>query len=247
MKEMVIADETLVQQVRERLAEMARKSNPTPLNVHVLSQQFNTTVPRVTRALRYLEKLKNEIRREKAIAGTPIEILVFPKMFTKVDSKKEKIVMQDINKPVNNSQNRRRFVQDEYSYRNVNTNRIADNEKHFDVSVSPVLKNTFTPDAQNSSNRATNEIGDFLPVIVDYGMLLTYKSQQKKNMGLVVNSVTIRPEAAELIQESLRCFNALDYVYERLDGTQRRMVDGILKGVSTYGRFTNYVSSDSEG
>ena len=250
---MRIPEDTLVQKMREHLAWMAKASNPTPLDVQQLSVKFNTTVPRVTRALRYLEKLKHEIHRKKNIFGTPVEIQVLPKMLLNTISHEKDAVMNDRENKNTHPSNNYQFLQDGYlppletSYRNENTTRLNMNEKKFDVSIAPILNNTFSPDTQNSKNRATNEIGDFLPVIVDYGMLLTYQSQQKNNPGLIVNSVTVKPEAVALIQESLRCFNALDYVYESLNGTQRRVIEGILNGSSPYGRFVNNVKSSSEG
>ena len=249
---MRIPEDTLVQKMREHLAWMSKASNPTPLDVQLLSVKFNTTVPRVTRALRYLEKLKNEIHRKKNIFGTPVEVQVFPKMLLNTISHEKDDVMNEKDKNSNTVSNNYQFIQDGYvppsetSYRNMNTNRLNINEKNFDVSIKPILNTTFSADAQNDKNPATNEIGDFLPVIVDYGMLLTYQSQQKNNPGLVVNSVTVKPEAVALIQESLRCFNALDYVYANLNGTQRRVIEGILKGSSPYGRFVNNVKSSAE-
>lgn len=245
---MRIPENTLVQKMREHLAWMAKASNPTPLDVQLLSVKFNTTVPRVTRALRYLEKLKNEIHRKKNIFGTPVEVQVLPKMLLNTISYEKDTAMNDKDKKDNAVSNNYQFIQDGYSpppetnYRNQNTTRLNMNEKNFDVSIKPILNNTFSIE----SEPATNEIGDFLPIIVNYGMLLTYQSQQKNNSGLVVNSVTVKPEAVELIEESLRCFNALDYVYASLNGTQRRVIEGILKGSSPYGRFVNNVKSSVE-
>ena len=223
-------EEHLIQQVRKRLAQQVDiDTNVAPINVQDIANDLNTSVPRVNRALRDLERKKNEIRRHFGQDHKPVKANILPKFYettvenmTNHDNKKEN--SYDI-----------RYAENRNTYSDTN------------YVVRPMLpqysKNIFVNAESTTSGSEFPAVLSACPTIYAYGRLLSDRNENP--MPFVENVAVIHAQAKPLVTEALRMFNAVSYVSGLITADQRKTMMDILKGKRVeYNHFSKEIVSE---
>lgn len=225
-------EEHLIQQVRKQLARQVDiDTNVAPIDVQDIATDLNTSVPRVNRALRDLERKKNEIRRHFGPDHKPFKANILPKFYE------------------NTVENMRNTIND-HPKENSYDIRYAENRNTYSDTnyvVRPMLpkysKNIFAVSDPVSEESNFPAVLSACPTIYAYGRLLSDRSENP--MPFVENVAVIHSQAKPLVTESLRMFNAVSYVSGLLTPDQRQMMLDILKGKRVeHNHFSKEIVSD---
>lgn len=248
---------TLSLKLRKKLGETADPSNFAPINIVALATEFNTSVARVTRAARDLDRKTKEIHRHYDTNGKLFAARLLPQFFTKYDwtivadkmpARKEMNAMNnnDNADPVLNSvrnpfdsQNRvNTYVRPSLDNNNDTVMRNQNVQKPFssvDLSLradTSMTNTTYTGVQSTTKPPMDVTTSDTLPIISQMLPIISqYAAVLSTTLSLLKEPPQIDPAAQTLVREALRAHEALKLAYSLLPTGDRSRVLATLRGI----------------
>jgi hypothetical protein len=224
---MVSREDPLIMQMRDKLQQLADPHTDLAIvNIPQLAVDLQTSATRVARALRDLDRRKDEIRRQFVSEKKIVHVTLLPKFFVSF-------------------RNARRYNGEEMepSYEvHVTDARISTSSTSTIRPILPPLRNVFQ--REDTELARYPKILSTCPTIYAYGRALSGRVETP--MPFLENVTVVHASARPLVTEALRAFNALSYVTPLLSAEQRDTLMEILRGKKTqHNQFSHDLVSET--